>query len=91
MYREERPLVMKISVSKAPMVKLENKRGIVKMFVKTEVLVSNVEGSLTPLCVLGVVSNITASMDKVKKTTNCRSTYTKKVSLTKHNACVRML
>ncbi|XP_040186515.1 BPI fold-containing family B member 4-like isoform X2 [Rana temporaria] len=70
MYKEERPLVMKISVSKAPMVKLENKRGIVKMFVKTEVLVSNVEGSLTPLCVLGVDAQLEAKFsvggDKLK-------------------------
>nr|DBA27782.1 TPA: hypothetical protein GDO54_008241 [Pyxicephalus adspersus] len=70
MYKEERPLVMKISVPSAPMVKLQNKKGIVQLFVRTEVYVSNVDASLTPLCVLGVDAQLQAQFsvrgDKLK-------------------------
>ncbi|XP_077315161.1 BPI fold-containing family B member 4-like [Lithobates pipiens] len=84
MYKEERPLVMKISVPKAPMVKLESKRGIVKMFVKTEILVSNVDGSLRPLCEIGVDSQLEAKFsvggDKLKISMSVDSTHLSLIS-----------
>ncbi|XP_072263134.1 BPI fold-containing family B member 4-like isoform X2 [Pyxicephalus adspersus] len=79
MYKEERPLVMKISVPSAPMVKLQNKKGIVQLFVRTEVYVSNVDASLTPLCVLGVDAQLQAQFsvrgDKLKISMSVESTH----------------
>ncbi|XP_068120292.1 BPI fold-containing family B member 4-like [Hyperolius riggenbachi] len=60
MYKEERPLVMKVTVPKAPVVKLQNKKANVMMFVKTEVLVLGADNTQRSLCVLGVDAHLEA-------------------------------
>ncbi|KAM5135157.1 BPI fold-containing family B member 4-like [Mantella aurantiaca] len=84
MYKEERPLLMKISVPSAPVVKLQNKRGIVKLFVRTEVFVRKADSSLMPLFVLGVDAQLQAQFsvggDKLKISMSVDSTHLSVIS-----------
>ncbi|XP_044155171.1 BPI fold-containing family B member 4-like isoform X1 [Bufo gargarizans] len=84
MYKEERPLLLKITVSDPPVVKLQNKKGLVKLFVQTEILVSNADSSETQLCILGVDAQFGASFsvygDKLKITMSVDSTHLSIVS-----------
>ncbi|CAH2291730.1 BPI fold-containing family B member 4 [Pelobates cultripes] len=54
MFKETRPLTLKIRVPSAPTVKLQKNRGIVSLFVKTEINALNPNSKKTPICVLGV-------------------------------------
>ncbi|XP_053572473.1 BPI fold-containing family B member 4-like [Bombina bombina] len=53
-YKEVKPLVLKITVPAAPVVSLQKNRGVVTMFVKSEVFAVTSPTSRTSLCVLGV-------------------------------------
>ncbi|KAG9473937.1 hypothetical protein GDO78_004307 [Eleutherodactylus coqui] len=72
LYKEERPLRLKISVPRPPAVKLENKKGLVTLVVRTEILISNADSSVTSICVLGVDAQLRAQFsvggDKLKIT-----------------------
>ncbi|XP_075427959.1 BPI fold-containing family B member 4-like [Ascaphus truei] len=54
MYKKARPLVLNITVPSAPVVSLQDNRGIVMLFAQCEVFVPNSDSSQTSLCVLGV-------------------------------------
>ncbi|XP_063819660.1 BPI fold-containing family B member 4 [Pseudophryne corroboree] len=86
MYKEERPLILKVSVPNAPVVKLQNKRATVTLLVKTEIVVSNADSSQTSLCVLGVDVHLGAMFsvfgDKLKISMSVDSTKVSIISST---------
>ncbi|XP_075203653.1 BPI fold-containing family B member 4-like [Anomaloglossus baeobatrachus] len=79
MYREERPLLLKITVPGPPVVKLQDKKGVVTLLVKTEILVCNEDSTQTSVCVLGVDAHLGAQFsvtgDKLKITMSLDSTH----------------
>ncbi|XP_073411359.1 BPI fold-containing family B member 4-like [Dendrobates tinctorius] len=79
MYSEERPLSIMITVPGPPVVKLQDKRGVVTLFVKTEILVCNGDSTKTSLCVLGVDAHLGAQFsvagDKLKISLSLDSTH----------------
>ncbi|KAM9296095.1 BPI fold-containing family B member 4-like [Gastrophryne carolinensis] len=78
MFKEERPLVMKITVPSAPIVTLANKHGVVTLFVKSEILVNNADTSRTSICIIGIDAHLGAQFsvggDKLKISLSVEST-----------------
>ncbi|XP_077113738.1 BPI fold-containing family B member 4-like [Ranitomeya variabilis] len=79
MYREERPLLLRITVPGPPVVKLQDKNAVVTLFVKTEILVCNGDSTKTSVCVLGVDAHLGAQFsvagDKLKISLSLDSTH----------------
>ncbi|XP_073537272.1 BPI fold-containing family B member 4-like [Phyllobates terribilis] len=79
MYSEERPLLLRITVPGPPVVKLQDKRAVVTLLVKTEILVCNEDSTKTSVCVLGVDAHLGAQFsvagDKLKISMSLDSTH----------------